>query len=112
MERGLLRIECFALPRVDVERNSHLVLAPRFYLHVPRVRAIRRRMEPKLVGDRGHAHDLESRVRHLRLRAGLIRPDYRPPRLRRNPCHEGRLDCRVDHDDTLTAIAFVYPAIA
>src|SRR5690606_36188410 len=112
MERGFLRVECLALPRIEVERQGHLVLAPRFNLHVSRVRAIRRMMEPTLVGDRGHANDLKSRVRHLRLRAGLIRPDRRPPSLRCNPSHEGRFDCRVDHDDTLAAIAFVYPAIA
>src|SRR5690606_33341707 len=112
MERSLLRVECLALPREEVERQGRLVLAPRFNLHVSRVRAIRRMMEPPLVGDRWHDSNLESRIWHLRLRAGLIRPDRRPPSLRCNPGHEGCFDCRVDHDDTLTAIAFVYPAIA
>src|SRR5690606_17592761 len=96
----------------EVERQGHLVLAPRFNLHVSRICAIRRMMEPPLVGVRWHDSDLESRIWHLRLRTGLIRQDRRPSRLRRNPGHEGRLDCRIDHDDTLTAIAFVYPAIA
>src|SRR5690554_4568550 len=113
MERGLRRIERLALPRIDVDRNGLLVLAPRLHLYVPRVRSFWRWMEPKLVGDRRHARHLESRVRHLWLRTSLICPDGRPPRLRSNPGHEGCFDGRPrDHDDTLTAIAFVYLAIA